>query len=58
MLILTRKLDESVMICGTCEVMVLGIEHNRVKLGFVADRGVNILRKELLTRGSPGYVCP
>ena len=47
MLVLSRKRDESVMINGDIEVVVLGIEGDTVKLGVKAPKEVDIYRKEL-----------
>lgn len=47
MLVLSRKTDESIMIAGNIEVVVLGVEGETVKLGIRAPKDVEILRKEL-----------
>ncbi|NBG88301.1 carbon storage regulator CsrA [Isachenkonia alkalipeptolytica] len=47
MLILTRKLDESIMLGKDIEIKVLGIEDGKVKLGIDAPRDVDIFRKEI-----------
>lgn len=47
MLVLKRKIGETVMIGDEIEVRVLGIEGEYVKLGFVAPKNVQIMRKEL-----------
>jgi len=47
MLILTRKLDESIMLGNDIEVKVLGIEDGKVKIGIDAPRDVDIFRKEI-----------
>lgn len=47
MLVLTRKLHESIMINEDIEVVVLGIEGDQVKLGFKAPRTIEIMRKEV-----------
>lgn len=46
MLVLTRRIDQGVRI-GDCRVVVLGVERDRVKLGFDAPLGTSILRDEL-----------
>ncbi len=47
MLVLTRKLEESVMIGDEIEVRVLGIHGDQVRLGFTAPRSVAVFRKEV-----------
>lgn len=48
MLILTRKIDQAVYIGLGGVVRVLGVERDRVKLGFDFPDGVSIVREELL----------
>ena len=52
MLILTRKIDQAIVIQGNILVRVLGIERDRVKLGIAADESIIILREELC-QGDP-----
>ena len=47
MLILTRKIDQSIIIDGNITIMVLGVERDRVKLGIAAPAEVTVLREEL-----------
>ncbi|HAS82391.1 MAG TPA: carbon storage regulator [Verrucomicrobia bacterium] len=47
MLVLTRTLEESVMIGDNVEVRVLGIHGDQVRLGFVAPRSIPVFRKEV-----------
>ena len=47
MLILTRRIDEAIVISDDIIVTVLEIRGERVKLGIVAPREVTILRQEL-----------
>lgn len=47
MLILTRKLEEAIVIDGNIVVRVLGIEDGRVKLGIAAPKNIAVLREEL-----------
>lgn len=48
MLILKRKVGESVVIDDHIEVQVISIEGETVKLGFSAPQHIQILRKELV----------
>ncbi len=50
MLVLTRKLGETVVIQGDIHVTVVAIGSGRVRLGFTAPASVEIQREEL---GSP-----
>ena len=50
MLILTRKIDQGIVIAGNIHVRVLGVERDRVKIGISAPLEVTILRQELLER--------
>ena len=52
MLILTRKIDQSIIIDGQITIMVLGVERDRVKLGIDAPANVAVLREELYTEGA------
>jgi carbon storage regulator len=47
MLILTRKIDQAIVIRGNILVRVLGVERDRVKLGICAPEEIIILREEL-----------
>lgn len=47
MLVLTRKVDESIMIGDAIELKVLGVDGNSVKLGIQAPREVPVHRKEI-----------
>ncbi len=50
MLVLTRKLDEDIIIAGNIVIKVLGIERDRVKIGIKAPEEIQILRGELSKR--------
>lgn len=47
MLVLRRKVGETVMIGNDIQVQVLAIEGDQIKLGFSAPQDIQILRKEL-----------
>lgn len=48
MLVLSRKAGEAIILAGNIKIQVLGIEHDRVKLGVEAPPDVLVLRSELL----------
>ncbi|MCH8993393.1 MAG: carbon storage regulator [Chloroflexi bacterium] len=54
MLILTRKIDQGIVINGNIIVRVLGVERDRVKIGIAAPTEILILRQELLEREENG----
>ncbi|MCZ0702114.1 carbon storage regulator [Natronobacillus azotifigens] len=47
MLVLTRKLNESIQIGNEIEVKVVGIEGDQIKLGISAPKHIEIHRKEI-----------
>ncbi|MFJ8266892.1 carbon storage regulator CsrA [Peribacillus asahii] len=47
MLVLTRKLNESIMIGNDIEITILAIEGEQIKLGIQAPKHVDIHRKEV-----------
>ena len=48
MLILTRKIEQGIVIDGHTVIRVLGVEGERVKIGIDAPPHVTVLREELL----------
>lgn len=48
MLVLARKLGESIFIGETIRIMIVDIDRNKVRLGIDAPRDVPIYRQELL----------
>lgn len=50
MLILTRRVGESLMIGDEVEVVVLGVKGNQVRLGVNAPRDVTVHRHEIYER--------
>ena len=49
MLVLTRKLGQSITLGDDIQITVLAVEGDRVSLGVEAPRAVRIFRSELLT---------
>jgi carbon storage regulator len=47
-LVLARKKEESLIIDGKIEIVVLEVEDGKVKLGINAPKDVKIYRKEIL----------
>jgi carbon storage regulator len=47
MLVITRKTDQSIVINGEIEVVVVGITKDGVRLGIKAPRDVQIHRREV-----------
>ncbi|WP_068778964.1 carbon storage regulator CsrA [Paenibacillus sp. GM2] len=47
MLVLRRKIGETVMIGNDIQIQILGIEGDQIKLGFLAPKDIQILRQEL-----------
>ena len=47
MLVLTRKLGETVLLGDEVEVTVVGMGVDGVRLGFVAPKDVRVMREEL-----------
>ena len=58
MLILTRKIDQSIIIQGNITVVVLGVDRDRVKLGIAAPAEVSVLREELVAEDSQKTPTP
>ncbi len=47
MLILTRKLSETLMISDDIEVTVLGVQGNQVRIGINASKEIPVHREEI-----------
>ncbi len=50
MLVLTRKIDQGIVIAGNIYIRILGVERDRVKIGIAAPKEIPVLREELLER--------
>ncbi len=48
MLVLTRKIDEGIIIGDNIKIRVIAIEGNKVKLGVVAEKNIPIVREEIM----------
>jgi len=48
MLVLSRKLNETIVIGDNIRVTLLGIDGDKIKLGVDAPRDVKVFREELL----------
>ena len=53
MLVLRRKIGESIILDGVISISVLAVEGERVKLGISAPPNVTIVREELLKNFAP-----
>jgi carbon storage regulator len=50
MLVLTRKVDETIFIGGNIQIMVVDIRGDKVKLGIVAPEDQKVLRDDAKER--------
>jgi carbon storage regulator len=59
MLVLSRKLNESIIIDGNIRITIVGIRGNHVRVGIEAPNSVPIIRDELQDRaGSRALLGP
>lgn len=54
MLVLSRKLSEAIIVNGPARIVIVGVRGDTVRLGFEAERDVNVVREELLKDGQQG----
>jgi len=54
MLILTRRVGESLIIGQDIEVSMLSVKGGQVRIGIKAPRTVSVLRQELVDAEAPG----
>lgn len=47
MLVMSRKIDESIIIGNEIEIVVVRIDKNNVRLGIKAPRSISVHRKEV-----------
>jgi carbon storage regulator len=52
MLVLSRKLNQAIILSGGIRVTVVGIRGNQIRLGIEAPESVGIMREELCTRSA------
>ncbi len=50
MLILTRRISESIIIGDDVKITVLGVKGNQVRIGIDAPKDVSVHRKEIYDR--------
>jgi carbon storage regulator len=53
MLVLSRRLNESILIDGDTRITVLGIRGNQVRLGIEAPGHIKLMRAELVEQARP-----
>lgn len=51
MLILTRRVDEEIIIGDNIKIIITKIDRNQVSVGIDAPKDVSIVRQELLEEG-------
>jgi carbon storage regulator len=50
MLVLSRGKDESIIVGDSVEIMIVGIQRNKIQLGIIAPKMVPVYRKEIYGR--------
>ena len=52
MLVLSRRVEEQIVVDGPCVITLVEMRRGCVRIGIEADKSVNIARKELLPESS------
>lgn len=47
MLVLSRRMDESIMVGEDVEIKIVGVRGNKVRLGITAPKSIEVHRKEV-----------
>ena len=47
MLVLSRRMDESIMVGQNVEIKIVGVSGNKVRLGITAPKSIEVHRKEI-----------
>jgi carbon storage regulator len=58
MLVLSRLSQQSIMIGHDIEITIVDVRGDKVRLGFVAPKSVQILRREIYDQKFPGPEPP
>jgi carbon storage regulator len=53
MLVLSRRVDQTVVIDGRIKVMIVRIQGNHIRLGIEAPKAIPILREEIIPAEKP-----
>lgn len=57
MLVLSRKLNESIVVDGNIKITIVGIRGNHVRVGIEAPGSIPIIRSELQDRNVASALC-
>ena len=57
MLILTRKIGESIILDGGIKITVADVRGNQIRIGIEAPEEINVYREEIYER-LPDYAAP